>query len=366
MILLNNFEKEYHYFQREVDREIKKTLKSGYYILGKNVENFENNFSKYIGTKYCIGVANGLEALQISLIVLGVKSGDEVITVANTAVATALAITNVGATPVFVDVDEYYHIDCNLIEAKVSKKTKAIIPVHLFGQMADMEKILKIAKKHRLKIIEDACQAHGASYKGKKAGSFGDTGAFSFYPTKNLGAYGDGGAITTNSKSLYLKCKMIRNYGQKNRYEHVVKGLNSRLDELQAAVLSVKLKKLDDLNKKRNKIAQIYYKNLEDQKGLVLPKVRKNSFHPYHLFVIQAKNRDKLHLYLKSKNIETIIHYPIPIHKQEAFKEFRRLRLTNTENLAKKILTLPASPFTSEKEIKTVCKEIKNFYEKSN
>lgn len=366
MILLNNFKKEYSFFQKDADIAVKKTLKSGWYILGKNVENFEKDFAKYIGVKYCIGVANGLEALQISLLALGIKQGDEVLTVSNSAVATALAITNVGATPVFVDIDNYYHIDPDKIEQKITKKTKAIIPVHLFGQIVDIERILKIAQQHNLKVIEDACQAHGASFKRKKAGSFGDAGAFSFYPTKNLGAYGDGGAITTNSKEIYEKCRMLRNYGQKNRYEHAVKGLNSRLDEIQAAILSVKLKKLDNLIKKRNKIAKIYYKNLKGQQELVLPKVRENSFHAYHLFVIQAINRNKLHLYLKSKNIETLIHYSIPIHQQEAFKEFSKLQIPNTENLSKEILSLPINPFTTDLEVKFVCEKIKNFYKNSD
>lgn len=362
MLTMHNFKKEYKYFQKDVDQAIKKTLNSGWYILGKNVENFEKNFAKYIGVKYCIGVANGLEALQISLLSLGIKQGDEVITVSNSAVATALAITNIGAMPVFVDIDDYFHIDPDKIEAKITKKTKAIIPVHLFGQIVDIEKILKIARKHNLKVVEDACQAHGVSYKGKKAGSFGDIGAFSFYPTKNLGTYGDGGAITTNSKEIHEKCKMLRNYGQINRYEHELKGINSRLDEIHAAILLAKLPKLKKLLKKRNDIAKIYIDNLKNIEEISPPKARSNSFHSFHLFVIMAANREGLQNYLKSKGIETIVHYPIPIHKQKSFKEFSRFKLPKTEEYSKKILSLPINPFLSNNEILKICKEIKTFY----
>lgn len=359
---MNNFKDEYKYFQKDIDLAIKRTLSSGWYILGKNVEKFEKEFAKYVGSKYCIGVANGLEALQISLIALGVKPGDEVITVANTAVATALAITNIGATPIFVDVDEYYHMDAGELEKKITKKTKAIIPVHLFGQMVDIEKILKVAKKHNLFVIEDACQAHGAYFKNKKAGSYGDTGAFSFYPTKNLGTYGDGGAITTNSKEIDQKCRMIRNYGQKNRYEHIVKGLNSRLDEMHAAILLVKLRKLKRMLLQRNKIAKIYHKELKDIKEIILPKERENGFHSYHLFVIRAEKRNELLDYLKSKKIETIIHYQIPIHKQKAFREFSKLKLPKTEDFSRGILSLPVHPFLTQKEVKDISNFVKKFY----
>lgn len=362
MILMNDFTREYKNFEPELTRSIKNTLRSGHYILGKNVEAFEKSFSKYVGSKYCVGVANGLEALQISLMALGIGRGDEVITVSNTAVATALAITNTGAKPVFVDVDDYFHIDVNKIEGKINKKTKAIMPVHLFGQIADIERILKIANKHNLKIIEDACQAHGAVLNGRRAGSFGDVGCFSFYPTKNLGAYGDAGAITTNSKPLYQKCLMLRNYGQKSRYEHHLKGMNSRLDELQAVILNTKLKKLDDRLLKRNKIARTYINNLRGVSQIILPKIRKNNYHSFHLFVIQAKNRDKLQKYLKEKGIETIIHYPIPIHKQVSFKEYSNVKLAATEKFSKEILSLPINPFLNNNEIKFTCNQIRSFY----
>lgn len=366
MILLNNFKREYQYLQKDVDKALKKALKSGRYILGENVEKFEKEFARYIGSKYCVGVANGLEALQISLLALGIKPGDEVITVANTAVATALAITNVGAKPVFVEIDEYFHMNASDLERKITKKTKAIIPVHLFGQMVDIEKILKIAKKHNLKVVEDTCQAHGAKIKGKKAGSFGNTGAFSFYPTKNLGTYGDGGAITTNSKDIYELSKVIRNYGQKNRYEHTVKGLNSRLDEIHAAILSIKLKKLNWMIAQRNRLARIYFKELRGVSEIALPQTRKDAYHTFHLFVVQAEKRDALQAHLKSKNIEAVIHYAIPIHKQAAYREFSKIKLPKTENLSKKILSLPVSPFITDSEVKKVCLEIRKFYSAQN
>lgn len=362
MILLNDFIKEEKYFRSEIRRAIDKSLKSGRYILGKNVEIFEDDFAKYIGTKYCIGVANGLEALQISMMAYGIGRGDEVITVSNSAVATAIAITNIGAEPVFVDIDDYYHIDVNSIEEKITKKTKAIIPVHLFGQITDMVSVKKIAKKYNLKIIEDACQAHGAVYRNKKAGSFGDTGCFSFYPTKNLGAYGDGGAITTNSKSVYMLCKKIRNYGQKNRYDHEIKGINSRLDELHAAMLRVKLKKLNNLVEKRNSFARIYLDKLKNIKEIGLPKIRKNSTHSFHLFVISAERRDKLMGFLKTNGIESQIHYPIPIHKQKCYKEFNNISLPKTEEESKKMLSIPIHPFLTKNDAGYLCKKIKEFY----
>src|SRR3989344_1345327 len=362
MIYFNNFKKEYKTHKREINASISRVLESGWYILGKEVEEFERNFAKYIGTKFCVGVANGLEALQISLLAAGIKSGDEVITVSNSAVATTLAITIIGAVPVFVDVDDYYLIDVSKIEAKITSKTKAIIPVHLFGQMADMKKIKKIADKYKLKIIEDASQAHGATQNGKKAGSIGDLGCFSFYPTKNLGAFGDGGAITTNSKKYYELCKMLRNYGQENRYIHKVKGINSRLDKIQAAILNVKLKHLDEFIKTRNKIAKIYIKNLKDIDEINLPKTLNSNYHSYHLFVIEVQRREELISYLTKRGIQTLIHYPLPIHKQNCYKEFNKIKLPKTESFAKKILSLPLCPSLEDKEIIEVCNLIRKFY----
>lgn len=365
MILMNDFKAEYMFFESSLDKVIKKSLKSGWYILGDRVLEFERNFAKYIGTKYAIGVANGMEALQISLLALGIGQEDEVITVSNSAVATALAITNVGAKPVFADIDEYQHLEVSDLENKITKKTKAIIPVHLFGQPVDIKPILKIAKKHRLKVIEDACQAHGAKFEGRKVGSFGDLGCFSFYPTKNLGAYGDGGMITTNSKKLYELCLMYRNYGQKNRYEHLVKGLNSRLDEFHAAILNEKLKSLDYLNSKRVKAAKKYLECLQSVGEIELPKVRERGDHVFHLFVIKTSKREKLQKYLKDNGINTLIHYPIPIHKQRCFQgEFKTAKLPKTEKTSNQILSLPIHPFIEEREIEYITNKIKEFFKK--
>lgn len=364
MILMNDFKNEYNLVGNEVNSAISRVLTSGWYILGKEVEAFEAEFAKYIGTKYCVGVGNGLEAIQISLMALNIGKGDEVITVSNTAVATVLAISNVGAVPVFVDVDESYLIDVKKIEEKVNSRTKAIIPVHLFGQVADMTALRKLAKKYQLNIIEDACQAHGAKQNEKKSGSFGELGCFSFYPTKNLGAYGDGGAIVTNSKKLYEQCKMLRNYGQKNRYEHEIMGLNSRLDEIQAAILNVKLKYLDKFIEKRNKIAQNYIKCLAGVSQVKLPVVNKSNYHAFHLFVIEAENRDGLMGYLRENNVQCLVHYPIPVHKQKCYSKFNNISLEKTEYFAEKILSLPVHPMMTIKEVRDVCRLITNFYEK--
>jgi dTDP-4-amino-4,6-dideoxygalactose transaminase len=363
MILFNDFKTEYIYLKKEIDSAIKEVLMSGRYILGKKVENFERQFAKYLGVKYCVGVGNGLEALQIALMALGIGEGDEVITTAHSAVATTLAIKAVGAKPIFVDIDEYYHLDSSKIENKITSRTKAILPVHLYGQMVDIETIQRIAKKHSLYLIEDAAQAHGAEYNGKKAGTFGDFGCFSFYPTKNLGAFGDGGAIVTNKKELYEICKMIRNYGQKNRYEHEIYGLNSRLDEIQAAILSVKLKHLSEFNRKRQQIAKLYFKLLKNVPQIRLPKIRNNAKHIFHLFVIEAERRDELIKFLEKNNIPTIVHYPIPIHKQKCFPEFNNLKLPVLETKVQKILSLPIHPFLKKEDVIYIVKKIKEFYD---
>lgn len=362
MIVMNDFKKEYSYFADEIGEAVNSVLSSGWYILGNQVKSFENSFAEYNGVSYCIGVGNGLEALQIALLALDIGPGDEVITVSHSAVATALAITNIGAKPVFSDIDKYYHLDPAQLESKITKRTKAIVPVHLYGQTADMDPILSVAEKYDIPVIEDACQAAGALYKGKKAGTLGTLGCFSFYPTKNLGAYGDGGAIITDSKELYEKCKMLRNYGQKDRYHHELKGINSRLDEMQAAILLTKLSYLDLLNKRRNDIAKIYYREFNDFDMIGLPKIRENTFHAFHLFVITADNRDQLISYLEEKNIKSLIHYPIPIHKQSCYHEFHSIQLPQTEKAAKHILSLPMHPFLEEDEVVTICNTIKEFY----
>ncbi len=362
-ILFNDFKKEYNAHKKGVDAAVKKVLESGYYILGTEVDQFEKKFAEYLGVKHVVGVGNGLEALQIALMVLGIGKGDEVITTSVSAVASALAIEAIGATPVFVDIDAYYHTDPKEIERKITDKTKAIIPVHLYGQAADMEKICALAKKHTLSLIEDCAQAHGAEYNNKKVGSFGVAGCFSFYPTKNLGCYGDGGAISTNDSELATTMKMIRNYGQQNRYEHPISGINSRLDEIQAAILSVKLETLDKENEKRKAIANLYREKLQGIKQITFPLERKNSLHAYHLFVIETAERDALQAYLKEKGILTLIHYPIPIHAQKSFKKYNAVSLPKTEVVVKKILSLPCSPYITRAEIAYTCRHIRAFFD---
>lgn len=360
-IKFNDFQKQYKSHQQKFDRAIKGVLNSGWYILGGRVAEFEKKFADYIGTKYAVGVANGLEALQIALLALNIGPGDEVITTSHTAAATALAVISVGAKPVFVDIDQYFHINANKIEEKVNSRTKAIIPVHLYGQSVDLDKILTICRKHKIHLIEDCAQAHGAIYKNKKVGSFGIINCFSFYPTKNLGAFGDGGALTTNDQALYEKILQLRNYGQKNRYEHEIYGLNSRLDEIQAAILLVQLEYLDKNNKVRQKLAETYFKYLGKIKQIKLPALIRNCQAVWHLFVIEAKNRDGLAEYLKSKGITTLIHYPIPIHRQPCFKKYSSI-LPVLEDKIKVILSLPIHPFLSQKEIKYICDAIRSFY----
>ncbi len=361
-IKFNDFQKQYKSHHRRFDKAIKGVLTSGWYILGTQVVDFEKKFADYIGAKYAVGVANGMEALQIALLALNIGPGDEVITTSHTAAATALAVISVGAKPVFVDIDEYFHIDALKIAEKITGRTKAIIPVHLYGQSAALDEIMAICQKHNLHLIEDCAQAHGATYKKKKVGSFGIINCFSFYPTKNLGAFGDGGAITTNDPILYEKILQLRNYGQKNRYEHETYGLNSRLDEIQAAILLVQLEYLDKNNRVRQKLADTYFKHLRHVKQIKLPELRKNCQSVFHLFVVEAENRDGLANYLKSKGIATLIHYPIPVHQQSCFSKEGTISLPVLEDKIKVILSLPIHPFLSRKEVKYICESIKAFY----
>lgn len=366
-IPFNEFKKEYTRLRADLLKIIDRCLGQGQYILGKNVALFEHKFASFIGVKYCIGVGNGAQALEIALRALGIGKGDEVITVSLSAAETVLAISHTGATPVLIDIDDFYHMDPKLIEAAITPKTKAIMPVHLYGQMADIQAIKRITKLHNLFLIEDACQAHGAfDNTQRKAGSIGDVSAFSFYPTKNLGAYGDAGAITTNSKRIYDSCMRLRNSGRKDTYEHAEKGINSRLDELQAAILLYKLPHLTKINKKRATLAQVYVTSLSDIKELTLPNIRANTGPVFHLFVIQTDKRNDLQRYLKTHRVDTRIHFPIPIHKQDCFREFRHLSLPNTEMTTKRILSLPIHPELTPTQIRRVCLLIRKFFARSN
>ncbi len=350
-------------YRGEITKKVQKILNSNSYILGKEVENFETNFSKFIGTKYAIGVANGTDALEISLKAIGVGEKDEVITVSHTAVATVAAIKNVGAVPVIVDVDEdYLQIDPNEVIKAINKKTKAIIAVHLYGQSVELDTLIDICNKNKIELIEDVSQAHGATYKNKKLGSFGITGCFSCYPTKNLGAVGDAGVITTNNKKIYSKIKLLREYGWKTKFISEISGRNSRLDEIQAGILNIKLNYLENENKKRQTIANLYLSEIKNKKIEFVSK-RNYSSHVYHLFVIKTKNRTKLINFLKRNNVFTGIHYPIPIHLQKGYKkELKKIgRLQNTEKASKKILSIPIYPELSNKEVTRVIKLLNNY-----
>jgi len=363
MIPIFDAKRQYQAIKREIDEAIKRTIDSGWFILGENLRNFEKAFADYLGAKFAVGVGSGTEALHLALVAAGVKAGDEVITVANTAVPTISAISFANAKPVFVEIDpDFYTMDPQHIESKITEKTKAIIPVHLYGQSADMDPILAVAKKHGLKVIEDACQAHGTEYKGKKAGALGDFGCFSFYPSKNLGGYGDGGICVTNNADYAEKILLLRNYGQKERYHHNIEGFNSRLDEIQAAVLSVKLRHLDAWNSKRRELAKTYDKLLGGT-SVSIPGKAEYSEHIFHLYVIRSKNRDDLQKHLKDKGISTNIHYPIPVHLQEAYKHLgiKRGDLPVTEKCAQEILSLPLFPELRDKEIEAVAEAIKSF-----
>lgn len=326
----------------EMTKAVNRVMKSEWYILGQELAGFEKEYASYCGTKYCLGVGNGLDALHIILCAYCIGEGDEVIVPANTFIATALAVSYTGATPVFVDVDEKtYDIDPQQIEEKISEKTKAIIAVHLYGCLADMEKINKIAAKNNLYVIEDAAQAHGATIHGRKAGGFGMAAGFSFYPGKNLGAMGDAGAITTNDEQIYSKAKALRNYGSDEKYHHIYKGFNSRLDELQATILRVKLRYLDEWTEKRREIAEFYLKNINNNK-LNLPVYAKNNS-VWHIFPILCDYREDLQRYLQDKGIMTQIHYPIPVHLQQAYQDlgYRKGDFPVAEYLADTELSLP-------------------------
>jgi len=359
MIFLNDFKREYFLLKDEIDTAIDRVLKSGYFILGEECNKFEKEFAGYIKSKYCIGVGSGTDAINLSLRAAGIKSGDEVITTCLTAYPTIIGIIEAGGIPVLVDINtENCLINEELIKNKITSKTKFIIPVHLYGQSVNMEKILRIAEEYGLKIIEDCAQAVGATYKGKKTGSFGTASAFSFYPTKNLGAYGDGGAVITNDENIFKKLLQIRNCGQKNRYYHDVHGINSRLDELQAAILRVKLRHLDKRIKRRRIIAGIYDKNLKVKKL----KESENNKHTYHLYVIFSANRDKLKKYLASNGIQSLIHYPIPIYKQKALNyEFKDNEFSVTDKLTKEILSIPINSELSDSEVETIIDKINSF-----
>ncbi|MDD5458733.1 MAG: DegT/DnrJ/EryC1/StrS family aminotransferase [Phycisphaerae bacterium] len=371
MIPFGDLSREYSELAYEIEQTIKCVCRSGWFVLGKKVEEFENAFAQYIGNStFAIAVGSGTEALHLSLVAAGVQQGDYVITAPNTAVPTVSAISSAGAEPLFVDVDENsFNINPSLLRETVKKqkrdlgkKLKAIIPVHLYGQSADMDPIIEIAREFNLKIIEDACQAHGAEYKGCKVGSLADYAAFSFYPSKNLGAYGDGGIILTKDPAEAEKLKMLRNYGQEKRYYHKIIGFNSRLDDIQAAILLVKMKYLDKWNERRKQIANLYSELITNSK-IIKPSEQPHCRHVFHLYVVRFLQRSELQNYLESNGVRAMIHYPIPIHKQQAYNYlgFTENDFPVAEKLAKEILSLPIFPQLMNTEVETIAELINKF-----
>jgi len=337
-------------------------LEKGWFILGDEVSHFEKEFAEYCGVKYCVGVANGLDALTLSLIAFGFPEKSEILVPSNTYIATILAIINAGHTPIIVEPNiNTYNIDESLIEEKITPKTKAIMPVHLYGRMCNMAAIMEIANKHNLKVIEDAAQAHGASLNGKRAGVWGDLTAFSFYPTKNLGSLGDAGAVTTNNEGYAEKIKTLRNYGSFKKYYNELVGVNSRLDELQAGFLRVKLRSLDKINSHKNKLASIYNNELSESK-FIKPAVDSKYFHVYHIYNIRHNERDKLKEYLEKKGIRTDIHYPVAPNKQKAMTGILdEQEAPIADEIHTTTLSLPISFCHSETDILAVCKALKDF-----
>ncbi len=353
--------------EKELNDELRdafdRVLNRSWYIGGAEDEAFEKSFAEYCGTEYCVGVGNGLDALMLSLKALGIGEGDEVIVPSNTYIATALAVTYVGAKPVFVEPDiNTFNINTSLIEMAITQKTKAIIPVHLYGQACDMDPIMKIAQRHELRVIEDCAQAHGATYKGRKVGTFGDAAGFSFYPGKNLGALGDAGAVVTNNKGLAEKIRALGNYGSDYKYHHIYKGNNSRLDEMQAALLSVKLPHLERMNDERRRIAKMYTEGINNPK-VITPFINTDCVPVWHIYAIRCKERDALEKYLNDKGICTNKHYPIPLHLQECYKDlgFKKGDYPVAEEISETELSIPMYYGMKEEEKEYVIDVINSF-----
>ena len=361
-----NIKEQYRLERKKLLKVIDYALSSGRWVAGEEVEKFERSVSKICGTKYCVSLNSGTDALTLALHLLGVRRGDEVITPPNSFIASTAVIAHLGAKPIFVDIKKDQNLDENQIESKISKKTKAIMPVHLTGRMCSMDRIMKISKKHGIPVIEDCAQAILSRYKNKMSGSWGDVGCFSAHPLKNLNASGDGGYLTTNNKIIFKKIKNLRTHGMDESRDNVRSfGYVSRMDNIQAAILNFRLKNLKNVIKKRRKNVELYLENLNLNK-IYFPKEKKYEFNTYHTFVVQVEKRDQLREFLKRRGIETAIHYPIPIHLQTAskFLDYKKGDFIEAERQSKTILTLPINQYLNKKEISYICKMINNFYAK--
>jgi dTDP-4-amino-4,6-dideoxygalactose transaminase len=360
-----DLKRQYESLRAEILPAIEAVMQSSQFILGKSVEDFEHRFAEAHGMKHCVGVGSGTDALHILLWALGVRRGDEVITVPHTFIATAEAISLTGARPVFVDIDPLtYTMDPAALDPAISKRTKAIIPVHLYGHPAKMPDIMAVADTYRIPVVEDACQAHLASYKGKYVGQFGAAAAFSFYPAKNLGAYGEAGALTTNENSLALKARMFRDHGQKEKYHHAFEGHNYRMDGIQGAILGIKLPHLKTWIDARRRIARMYFAGLDGVGDLILPAERADATHVYHLYVVQTARRDRLQEHLRARGVITGLHYPVPLHLQAAYKSLGHSTgdFPITESVAQRGLSLPMFPELRDDEIEYVCSSVREFF----
>ena len=361
-IMPNRLDRGFFQYQKEFEDKIVEILRSGRYVLGKEVEAFEKEFAKYTGAEYCVGLASGLDALWIAFRILGIGKGDEVIVQGNTYIASVMGITINGATPIFVEPDEYYNIDASKIEEKVTDKTKAILVVHLYGQASNMKPIMELAKKYKLRVVEDCAQSHGAKFNDKMTGTFGDIGCFSFYPSKNLGAFGDAGAIVTDNPKIAEDIRVFRNYGSEKRYYNRVVGTNSRLDEMQAGLLRVRLSHIKELENEKRKICTRYLNEINNP-NIVLPSIRDGATHIWHQFVIRTERRNELIEYLEGKGIGTIIHYPIPPHLSEAYSYLghKKGAFPITEQYADTVLSIPLYNGMTEDELDYVIKALNEF-----
>lgn len=361
-IMPNRLDRGFYQYQDEFEKKALEVLRSGWYVLGNEVKYFEEEFAQFTGAEHCVGLASGLDALWIAFRVLGIGAGDEVIVQGNTYIASVMGITINGASPVFVEPDEYYNIDASKIEERITEKTKAILVVHLYGQASNMAPIVELARKYNLRLIEDCAQSHGAAFDGQMTGTFGDIGCFSFYPSKNLGAFGDGGAIVTNDAGLAEDIRVFRNYGSEKRYYNKIVGANSRLDELQAGLLRVRLSHMDELREEKSRICQRYQEELRNEK-IILPAIREKAEHIWHQYVIRTESRQELIAYLEQRGVGTIIHYPIPPHLSGAYAYLglEQGSLPITERYAQTVLSIPLYNGMTEEEQAYVIDAINKF-----